>query len=74
MPKVKVVKSDQPETKEILAEAIVKISKAADELCASGLNRDAIVILLQAKTKLPRYDINLVLDSLKQLQSWYCRD
>lgn len=71
--RVKVKKSDPPESKEILAEAIVNIGAAARKLEASGLNKKAIVILLQAQTKLPQRDITLVLDSLPQLERWYCR-
>ena len=71
--KIKVQKSDPAETKIVLAEAIVNIGNAAKKLNSSGLNERAIIILLQAETKLSRRDIKLVLDSLKQLESWYCR-
>lgn len=71
--RVKVKKSDPPESKEILAEAIVNIGSAAKKLAASGVNKKAIIILLQAQTKLPQRDIKLVLDSLPQLELWYCR-
>ncbi len=71
--RIRVKKSDPPESKEILAEAIVNIGAAAKKLEASGLNKRAIIILLQAKTKLSQKDIKLVLDSLTQLEGWYCR-
>ena len=71
--RVKIKKSDPPESKEILAEAIVNIGAAAEKLKASGVNKRGIIILLQAQTKLPRRDIELVLDSLTQLEGWYCR-
>ena len=73
MKTVKVVKSDPPETKEILAEAIVRIGEALLALQASGLNQRAIIVLLQAETRLPRSDIKLVLDSLARLKGRYCR-
>lgn len=74
-PRVKVKKSeDQPETKEILAEAIIRIGEAFAKLQESGLNRKAIVILIQAETKISRKDINTVLDALNQLRGWYCRN
>jgi hypothetical protein len=73
MAQVRVIKSDPPETKEILAEAIVSIGNAAKKLQASGLNKRAIVILLQAETKLPQRDITTVLDALPRLEGWYCR-
>lgn len=74
MANVKVTKSkDQPESKEILAEAIVKISESLDSLQRSGLNKNAIIVLLQAATKLPQRDIRTVLDALPRLRAWYCR-
>lgn len=75
MPRVKIKKSEEnPETTEILAEAITRIGEAFAKLQESGLNRKAIVILIQAETKLPRVDINTVLNALGRLRGWYCRD
>ena len=71
--RVKVKKSEPPESKEILAEAIVNIGGAFKKLQTSGLNKKAIIILIQAETKLPQRDIKLVLDALPQLERWYCR-
>ena len=68
---VRVKKSEQPESTEILAEAIVNIGKATKKLTDSRLNREAIVILIQAKTKINRATIETVLNSLPQLERWY---
>ena len=70
---VKVIKSDPPESTEILAEAIVRISAAFDALQKSGLNRKAIVVLIQAETRIAARDINAVLDAMARLKVWYCR-
>jgi len=70
---VKVKKSDKTESKEILAEAIVNIGNAAKKLNDSGINKTAIIVLLHDKTKLPKGTIKLVLDSLPQLERWYCK-
>jgi len=70
---VRVKKSDPPESTEILAASIVRISNALTKLYKSGLNKNAIVILIQAQTKLPKRDINAVLDAQKRLASWYCK-
>ncbi len=71
---VRVKKSEEnPETTEILAEAVTRISTALTELKASGLNEAAIIILVQARTKLPRRDIKDVFDALRRLKGWYCR-
>lgn len=70
---VRVKKSDPPESTEILAESIVRISGALDKLSKSGLNREAIVILIQAKTKLAKRDIEAVLNAQRRLAAWYCK-
>lgn len=70
---VTVKKSDPPESKEILAEAVTKISDGFTKMLASGLNKQAIIILLQAETKLPQRDIRAILDALPRLKGWYCR-
>lgn len=73
--KIKVTKSDPPETTEILAEAIVKISDSMNSLVKSGLNEKAIILLIQGQpgVTLSRSDIKDVLDGLKQLKGFYCR-
>lgn len=71
--RVRVAKSEPPESKEILAEAIVNIGNASKKLLASGINKKAVIILLQAQTKVPQRDIRLVLDALPQLERWYCK-
>lgn len=69
----KIVKSDPPESKEMLASAIVKISEGFTALQSSGLNHDAIIVLLHDQTRLPKRDIKLVLNGLRKLRAWYCR-
>lgn len=71
--RVKVTKSDPPETTEILAEAITRISDGFERLKESGLNERAIVVLIQAETRLAQRDIRTVLKALRQLKGWYCR-
>lgn len=73
--RVKVKKSDPPntETKEILAEAIVRLGAAVTKLNKSGLNKRAIVCLLHDATKLPKKEITLIIDAIPQLERWYCR-
>ncbi len=66
---VKVKKSEEPESTEILASAITRISDGMDKLLnsAEGLKEDAIIILLQDATKLPKRDIKSVLRALPRL-------
>ena len=73
MSNVTVKKSDPPETVEILAEAVIRISSGFTRLKESGLNYKAIVILIQAETKISRRDIEAVLNALPRLSGWYCR-
>lgn len=71
---IKIKKNEEnPETPEILAEAIVRIGDAMQKLKASGLNRRAIVTLIQDQTRLGKTDIELVLNSLATLKGYYCR-
>lgn len=71
---IKVIKNEEkPETTEILAEAVIKISEAFNSLQSSGLNKTAIIVLVHDYTKLPKRDIGLVIDSLSRMKGWYCR-
>ena len=71
--RVKIVKSDPPESVEILAEAIVNIGAASNKLLKTGINKRAIIILIHDMTKLPKGTIKQVLESLPQLERWYCK-
>lgn len=62
-----------PEEKDTLADAIVRIGDAMTRLESSGLNRRAVIVLVHDATKLPKRDIELVLDTLPKLRSMYCR-
>lgn len=74
MGRVRIKKNEEnPETPEILAEAIVRIGEGLQKLSASGLNKKAIIVLVQDRTKLPQRDIESVIDALAQLKGWYCR-
>jgi hypothetical protein len=71
----KIIKSDPPETTEILAASVIKISEAMDKLlnAPGGLRREAIVLLIHDMTKVGKPDIRLVLDALPQLRGYWCR-
>lgn len=63
----------QPVERDVLAQAIVKMSNAAQALAKSGLNRKALVVLVSHHAKLPARDVSLVLDSLESLTAAYTR-
>lgn len=72
---VKVNKNpEKPETTEILAEAIVRISEGFEKLQDSGLNEEAIIVLLHDRSKISKRDITVVLQNLRTLKGYYCRD
>jgi hypothetical protein len=64
---------DPPVERQILAEAILEISKAAEDLARSGLNQRAIIVLIMHKTHYGYGTIEVVLDSLSELRKDYCR-
>ena len=75
MTNIKVVKNiEKPEPTEILAEAIIRIGESFDKLQKNGLNKTAIVVLIHDYTKIPKRDINIVLESLSKMKGWYCRN
>jgi hypothetical protein len=71
MAKKAVVEPTDDVTYKNLADAVVTISKAMKRLTKSGLNRKAIVVLIADDTRLPRRDINAVLDSIETLAEVY---
>jgi multidrug efflux pump subunit AcrA (membrane-fusion protein) len=75
MKKVKVVVTQKPDEpvveKQVLATAIVNISKAFNALRAGGLNRRAIEVLVHDASRVGKPDVRAVLDSLEQLRKDY---
>jgi hypothetical protein len=71
----KVIKSEPPESTELMAASIVKISAAMGKLLTEpgGLTTEAIVLLLHDYTKVGKPDIRAVLKALPQLRGYYCR-
>ena len=79
---VKVIKNkEKPETTQILAEAIIKISDAMEKLSKeSGLSEEALIILIQANSsglggsgKPSRTVVRTILESMKTLRGYYLR-
>ena len=70
-----VVKSEPPESTELMAASIVKISSAMGKLLSEpgGLTSEAIVLLLHDYTKVGKPDIRAILKALPQLRGYYCR-
>lgn len=70
---IKVKKSDPPETREILAEAIVRLGEAVKKLNDNGLNQRAIILLLHDATHVGKTDIKEILGAIPRLKAWHCR-
>lgn len=73
------VKKDeaQPESKELLAKSIVQVAESSQKLLNSGLSKRAIVVLLQdgiGISKINKKQIELVLENLPRLKSWYVKN
>lgn len=62
-----------PVEREVLAQAIVNISKSFTKLTQSGLNRRAIIALISDDTRFTKGTINDVLTSLESLAKNYTR-
>ena len=69
----KIKKSEPPESKEILAEAIVNIGNVVKKLNANDVNKKALIVLIHDFTKVPKGQITTILESLPQLERWYCK-
>jgi hypothetical protein len=57
----------------ILAARIELISVALKQLLGTGINENAIVILLHHETKIAQRDIRKVLSGLRDLKKLYCQ-
>lgn len=64
---------DAPVERNILAQAIVDISRAAKKLADGGVNREAVIVLIQDRVGGPKSRIRAVLNSLADLEREFCR-
>lgn len=69
--KAVVVQEDPPIEQPVLAQAIVDASNALKKLLASGLTRQAIVILVAKSARRRIHDVDVVLRSLASLADDY---
>lgn len=75
---IKVIKDEvNPETPEVLAKALIQISDAFQSFLNSSLTQRALITLLldmpEIRNKLSRSDIELVLNNLPKLKSYYVK-
>lgn len=75
---IKIIKNEEnPETPELLASSLIKISEAFEKLSGKGnLNNDALAALLKNMrgcSQLSKEDILLVLENLPKLKGYYIR-
>jgi len=73
--KVKVIQKEGEEeiAKEVLAKAIITISRASAELLKSGLRRDDLIALIMARTgsRVSKKEIRETLEGIEQLSRDY---
>jgi hypothetical protein len=70
-PSVTIVNDDTPT--EVLASAIVDISRAAKSLLSSRLRHDTLIMLISHSAKVPQKHVKAVLDSLTDLERRYLK-
>lgn len=76
MKKIKVNVQQNPDEiveKNVLAKAIIDISKAFNRLSVSGLNERSIVCLVHDSSGVGKPDVRNVLASLKTLERDFCK-
>lgn len=56
---------------ERIAAGIRAIGDVGKKLSATGLNRNATILIIHDATKVPKRDIKLILDALPNLPRWY---
>lgn len=64
---------NEPQTIEVMEKAILQISEAATKLLNSRLTKRAITTLIHDDCKVPRRDIELVLETAKDLAKTYLK-
>lgn len=75
---IRIIKNQEnPETPEILAEAIIKIADSFEKLLKTELNENAIIQLVLGMPgttgRISKSQIKLVLKNLKTLKGYYLR-
>ncbi len=77
MSNIKIKKNEEnPESKEVLAEAIIKIASGFEQLLNTQLKEQAIVQLLMGMSGMAgvsKSQITLILGNLKRLKAWYIK-
>lgn len=64
---------EHPIGAEIIAQSIVDIAEAMKKINETRLTRDAIVTLIHERSKISKRDINIVLNNLEQMESFWLK-
>lgn len=69
-----VVKQDEekPIAAEVMAKAIIDISRATQAILSAGLKYETIVTLVHANSGVPKRDVRLVINNLSEMQAIWC--
>lgn len=71
---VKIIKDEKsPEPDEIIAKAVLDISRAMTALKEGPLRWGTVVLLVSAHTKISKRDVQSVLDSTASLATYYLK-
>jgi len=77
MPRIKIKKSEEPESVELLAKSIIQVAEGFEKFRNTLLTRRALIVLLHdmiGTTKINKKQIGLVLDALPRLKAWYIKE
>jgi hypothetical protein len=74
---IKIKKNEEnPESKELLAESVIKVAEGFEKMLKSPLKNRALEVLLIdciGVGKITRTQVRLVLEALPRLKSWYVK-
>lgn len=60
----------KPEDFARIAESIGRVADSAKAMKASGLTREAVIVLIKHRTGIPMKDVSAVLDAAEDLKRW----
>lgn len=77
MSNIKIIKNEEnPESKELLAESVIKVAEGFEKMLKSPLKNRALEVLLHdaiGQAKISRTQIRMVLEALPRLKAWYVK-
>lgn len=71
---VKIIKNpENPQPDEVIAQSIIELSEGMRKLNLGPLKKETLIVLLHNSTKLPKREIEYVLNALSRLEADYLK-